>query len=546
MPRSFSFSFRYKCKCAGTIGLLVLSGVARAQLTPGGVLDTLPSSRPLMPATPAQVLIPDQPAPNLHDRRGKRFAVHAFRFVGNTAFTDQRLKRVVERYRDMELNLYQLNAAADAITEFYRDQGYNLARAVVPPQKVEDGVVTLAVVEGRLGKVIFSGNKRYSEQTLRRHTPNLQSGELLTTDKLERSLLLLNDMPGLKARSTLSPGAQFGASDVLVKVEEKPVNLMLTLDNGGRKETGEYRADLNIELNNPFGYGDQLSVRGMLTDQSLIKYQKLGYSLPLNDDGLRLSASYSEVRYDVAGMFAALNMSGSAETADLSLLYPLQRSRGRNQMLNLGLRQTTIAQRVLGVDSPETRLPLLTFGYLSNEIGDDASVTNMQLQFATNFKRNSSGFDNDAQLFRAEFDGNYLLPLNRAWDMYLRGNVVWSHDRLADSEKMSIGGPGSVRSYRPAELRGDSGWQGTAELRRNFSIMGRPVVVSGFYDLGRIIYKAPGYSDGQQEISAVGLGLTAYPLGQSVIKLEVATPLKRLENSDSKNTRVWLTVSTSF
>src|SRR5690606_11377526 len=335
-----------------------------------------------MPATPAQVLIPDQPAPNLHDRRGKRFAVHAFRFVGNTAFTDQRLKRVVERYRDMELNLYQLNAAADAITEFYRDQGYNLARAVVPPQKVEDGVVTLAVVEGRLGKVIFSGNKRYSEQTLRRHTPNLQSGELLTTDKLERSLLLLNDMPGLKARSTLSPGAQFGASDVMVKVEEKPVNLMLTLDNGGRKETGEYRADLNIELNNPFGYGDQLSVRGMLTDQSLIKYQKLGYSLPLNDDGLRLSASYSEVRYDVAGMFAALNMSGSAETADLSLLYPLQRSRGRNQMLNLGLRQTTITQRVLGVDSPETRLPLLTFGYLSNEIGDDASVTNMQLQFA--------------------------------------------------------------------------------------------------------------------------------------------------------------------
>src|SRR5690606_23868403 len=148
-----------------------LSGVARAQLTPGGVLDTLPSSRPLMPTTPAQVLIPDQPAPNLHDRRGKRFAVHAFRFVGNTAFTDQRLKRVVERYRDMELNLYQLNAAADAITEFYRDQGYNLARAVVPPQKVEDGVVTLAVVEGRLGKVIFSGNKRYSEQTLRRHTP---------------------------------------------------------------------------------------------------------------------------------------------------------------------------------------------------------------------------------------------------------------------------------------------------------------------------------------------------------------------------------------
>lgn len=543
MARLPTLSFRYVF--ASAFGLLASGAHVHAQLTPGGVLDTLPSSRLQLPPTPAQVIIPDQPAPNLHDRRGKRFPVHSFRFVGNTAFTDQRLKRVIERYRDLELNLYQLNAAADAITEFYRDRGYHLARAVVPPQKVEDGVVTLTVVEGRLGKVIFSGNKRYSETTLRRHTPNLKSGELLTTDKLERSLLLLNDMPGLKARSTLSPGAQFGATDVLVKVEEKPFNLMLTLDNGGRKETGEYRADLNVELNNPFGYGDQLSVRGMLTDQRLIKYKKLGYSLPLNDDGLRLSASYSEVHYDVAGAFAALNMSGSAETAELSLLHPLERSRGNNRMLNLGLRHTTIKQSVLGVENQPIKLPLLSFGYMSNEIGEDASVTNMQLQFATNFRRNSSGTDQDAQLFRVEFDGNYLLPLNRSWDMYLRGNVVWSHDKLADSEKMSIGGPGSVRAYRPAELRGDSGWQGTAELRRNFSVMGRPASLSGFYDLGRIIYKAPGYSDGQQQISAVGLGLTAYPYGQSVIKLEVATPLERLPNTEH-DTRVWLTLSTRF
>lgn len=532
--------------------LLVLSGFAHAQLppgariTPGAVMDTLPSSRPALPPTPAQVLIPDQPLPNFHDRRGKRFPVHSFRFVGNTAFTDQRLKRVVERYRDMELNLYQLNAAADAITEFYRDRGYTLARAVVPPQKVEDGVVTLAVVEGRLGKVLFSGNKRYAKEVLSRHTPNLKQGELLTTDKLERSLLLLNDMPGLKVRATMSPGADFGASDVLVKVEEKPFNFNLTMDNAGRKETGEYRADMSLALNNPLGYGDQLTVRGMLTDHRLLKYRQLGYSLPLNSDGLRLAANYSEVKYDVAGAFAALNMSGSAETAEVSLLYPLTRSRGRNEMLNLGLRHTTIRQEVLGFESPAVRLPLMVFGYQSSKIGEDASITNTMMQLASNFQRNSSGVAQDAQLLRVELDGNYLLPLNRQWDMYMRGNVVWSHDRLPDSEKMSIGGPGSVRAYRAAELRGDSGWQGTFEMRRNFSMIGRPANVSTFYDFGRTIYKAPGFSDGHEEISAFGFGLTAYPAGQSVLKLEVATPVGGYQASDQKNTRVWLTLSTGF
>src|SRR5690606_39872717 len=68
-----------------------------------------------------------------------------------------------------------------------------------------------------------------------------------------------------------------------------------------------------------------------------------------------------EVHYDVAGAFAALNMSGSAETAELSLLHPLERSRGHNRMLNLGLRHTVIKQSVLGVENQPIKLPLLSF-----------------------------------------------------------------------------------------------------------------------------------------------------------------------------------------
>jgi hemolysin activation/secretion protein len=411
---------------------------------------------------------------------------------------------------------------------------------------VEDGVVTIAVIEGRLGKVLFSGNKRYSEQTLRRHTPNLQSGELLTTDKLERSLLLLNDMPGLKVRSTLSPGAEFGSSDMLVKVEEKPFNLNFVMDNAGRKETGEYRADLSLDINNPLGFGDLLNVRALVTDQGLLKYKKIGYSVPLSDDGLRLAGSYSEVRYDVAGEFVALGMSGSATTSELSLLYPLERSRGSNKLLNLGYRETTTKSEVLGLERPSIKLPLMVFGYQGSKIGEDASVTNMLLQFASNFQENSNGITQDKVRLKAEFDGNYLLPLNRRWDLYLRGNVVWSEDTLPDSERMPIGGPGSVRGYRSAEIRGDSGWQGTMEVRRNFGVYGRPANVSAFYDLGRVIYKFPGFSDGWENLQSVGMGFTIYPIGQSMLKLEVAQPVGLYQASDGKSTRLWLTFGTTF
>lgn len=457
-----------------------------------------------------------------------------------------RLKQVVDRYKDLELNLYQLNAAADAVTEFYRDRGYTLARAVVPPQKVEDGVVTLAVIEGQLGRVLFSGNRSYETATLQRHVPNLKPGNLLTTDKLERSLLLLNDMPGLKVRSTLSPGAEFGASDVLVKVEEKRFNLNLNVDNAGRKETGERRTDINLDINNPLGYGDQFSIRTLLTDQQLLKYRRVGYSFPVNDDGLRVSTSFSEARYDVAGAFAALGLSGLARTTEMTLTSPRVRSRGYSQSLSVGLRYVNLKQETLGVETSSVTMPLMVFGYQSNKVDEDASVTNLSFQASTNFRRNSNGLQQDAQMLRLEGDISYLLPLSRQWDMFLRGNAVWSHDRLADSEKMSIGGPGSVRGYRASEIRGDSGLQGTVEFRRNFSLLGRPGNVSMFCDMGQVIYKMPGFSDGRQDISSLGMGVTAYPMGASILKLEVARTASNFVATDHKNTRLWLSLGTSF
>ena len=314
----------------GSIGIALLTAAtpihADVAPTPGSVRESVPGQRPGLPASPAQVILPEQPGLSQHDRRGKRFQVHAFRFAGNTVFSDQRLKRVVSRYVDLELNLYDLNVAADAVTEFYHDRGYSLARAIIPPQKVADGAVTIGIVEGRVGKVLFSGQKRYPESLLSKFVGPLATGALVTSDKLERGLLLLNDLPGLKARATLSPGNEFGASDVLVKAEESLLGGNLTVDNSGRKETGRWRADASLDINNPLCIGDQLNLRGLVTDQHLMKYGKVGYSLPLNGNGLRLTGAVSEVRYDVAGAFAALGLDGIARSRELGLLYPHRRS----------------------------------------------------------------------------------------------------------------------------------------------------------------------------------------------------------------------------
>jgi hemolysin activation/secretion protein len=531
------------------IALVATCGVARAQTvpTPGSVQESISASRIKLPASPAQILLPDQPGPTVHDRNGPRFQIHSFRLVGNTVFDAQRLKRVVERYLDLELNLYDLNVAADAITEFYHDRGYSLARAVIPAQRVDDGVVTVALVEGRIGQVIFSGNKSYTDGFLAPRSSHLAPGSLVLTDAMERTLLLLNDLPGFKVRGTLAPGVDFGTSDVLVKAEEKRFGFNLTVDNAGRKETGEQRVDMGVEFNNPLGIGDQLTLRGMNSDQKLLRFGKLGYSIPLDSDGMRLAVGYSLVRYDVAGAFAALGLEGSSETVDLTVQYPLTRTRGKNETLTATVRSTLMVQSALGVETSRVRVPMLTLGYLFNSIGQDASVSNVSTQVSTNFQRNSDGRSTRAQRFRLEVDGNYLLPLDKYWDVYLRGAFVYSPDTLPDSEKYSVGGPGSVRAYRSSELRGDSGHQGTIEFRRSLMLGKTPGSLSFFADNGRAIYKAPGFSNGWESIAAIGAGISIFPFAQTVVKIEAATPQGgKYRAADGEKSRLWASVSTSF
>src|SRR5690606_14670082 len=106
------------------------------------------------------------------------------------------LEELVRPFVGGSYNLAGLSKVTDAITDYYRKQGFAVARAVVPAQKIENGVVTLEVIEGRVGKIGARGNERYSEQFLQRWGSPLL-GRVVRVDELEERLLIIDDLPGL-------------------------------------------------------------------------------------------------------------------------------------------------------------------------------------------------------------------------------------------------------------------------------------------------------------------------------------------------------------
>lgn len=515
----------------------------QAGITPGRVLDTVPSGKPALPATPPEVVFP-APQPYVrHDPNAPRFSVNAFAFTGNTVFPEAVLKRRLERFVDLQLNLFDLTRAADAITRFYRDQGFPIARAIVPAQKVEKGVVRIEVIEGRIGKIGVVGNQRYASDTLLAYTESLPGAGIVTLGGLERSLLLLNDLPGLSARATLQPGAEFGATDVLIRAEEKSASGFVSLDNRGREEVGEYRIDTSLDLHNPLGYGDQIGARLIKSEHDLLTFGRLSYSFPLSRNGLRANLTHSQTDYRIGGNFAALGIEGDVTTSEFTLSYPSVRSRRRNIVYGFGVRRTASKQTALGVPTEDNKIELVTASVLGNWVHEDSAATNASLAVSGNGKKNPFGTRQDAQYAKLELDVNHLRAATRTWDLFLRGNAVFSRDALADTEKFSLGGPDSVRGYRASELRGDQGWLGTVELRRQFQALNVPGVGHVFYDLGSA--KAKGFG-GSDTLQSWGLGASVFPHRHLRAKVEYSHAISDRRSQDGKRERVWFTVTAAF
>ncbi|MBI2509903.1 MAG: ShlB/FhaC/HecB family hemolysin secretion/activation protein, partial [Betaproteobacteria bacterium] len=331
---------------------------------------------------------------------------------------------------------------------------------------------------------------------------------------------------------------------------EKIASLLLRPNNHGRREIGRWRIDGGVSFNNPLGLlGDQLSYYAIHSQDNLLRYGRLSYSLPVGRYGTRLELGYSKSDYEIAGDLAALGVEGDARNADISLTHPYLRTRSQNLSFNLGLRQTKLRQRALGVETSSTSINLLNAGLTYSQIGEDAAVTNAGAQLFTNFKGNPLGARQDAQPLKLELEASHLRGIARNWDLYVRGQYVYSPDPLADSEKVAFGGPGSVRGYRPSEVRGDGGVLFTTELRHPINIANTLGILSFFYDVGVARFEGtPGFVDGTLTIQSVGSGVTFYLLPAVTLKLEFAVPVGNttINNTTHNPGRAWLSITGSF
>ncbi len=78
--------------------------------------------------------------------------VSRFEVTGNRVIDKKDIQMVLIDYVERNLTLAQINEAADEVTKFYRQKGYIISYAYIPPQVVSNSTINIDVVEGKLVK----------------------------------------------------------------------------------------------------------------------------------------------------------------------------------------------------------------------------------------------------------------------------------------------------------------------------------------------------------------------------------------------------------
>lgn len=212
------------------------------------------------------------------------------------------------------LSFEQIQQISARITQAYRDAGFLVSLAYVPPQQIGDSQTFLKVMEGRVGRVLVQGSQRYRDDQLNASSLNL-IGRPLRQAELERALLYARDLPGVSVTSVLQPGQNEGETDIVLVATDsaRPYEITAGMSNHGTDSTGKYRAELGVSAFNALGAGDVLAASvGYGLDPADSWQAALSLSVPsARVNGLSAIAGISRSEMEInTGPFATIGIKG--------------------------------------------------------------------------------------------------------------------------------------------------------------------------------------------------------------------------------------------
>lgn len=450
--------------------------------------------------------------------------------------------------------------AANEVTRFLqRDLGYYLGYAYIPEQVFDGKTVRIAVLEGRLDRVVLNWSEGLPvrREVVEAYLQRLHPGDVLTVEAVERTVFLINDLRGIVTRAEVRAGSTPGtATLVFTPRPEARYSGSVDADLNGSTVIGTERVGAEVIVASPLGRGDGLSGSVLSSVSRGLMFALLGYTSPIGADGFKAGASLSAVRYQLDRQEFPLDLHGTGTTVNLFGLYPWVRSRNLNLFVLGAADAKSYVDKVASL-ATRKRVDDVNIG-VSGDFRDSlltGSVNTFELNLAQGrltFPNGApSGSDDAASFRKLSLAASRLQNLvNARLLAYLNLRGQWALSNLDSTEQFRAGGPNGVRAFAPGEGTGDSGAIANLELRwlppaSLFGKWANELVLAAFYDTAFLQYRHdpslvqrdPDYVN-HTRLGGAGVSLVWARANKYSLRMSLAAPTDGHASGDVQNRKL--------
>jgi hemolysin activation/secretion protein len=513
----------------------------------------VPLENPQQPP-PALPLPPPPPPPDDRLSGALQVQVSKIKITGNSVFTDEELAPLIKPYEGRAVNTEELFALRNALTTFYINAGYINSGAIIPDQKVVDGVIEIQIVEGTLTEINVSGDNWLRDSYI---TSRLEIGneEILNINQLqERIKLIQQDQLVERINAELTPGTNPGESILNLKVDESRFyNFGVAFNNYRNPSIGELQGEFYAAVYNLTGFGDELSARYSLSGGLDTVFA--AYSIPITPYDTRLRLYYEQNDAQVIEEpFDILNIQSVNKNFGISLSHPFYHT-PKNQLLGsiaFERRRSDVTFQLPGAprepfptlaEDGKTRISVLRFlqewvHRSSSTVIAMRSTFNWGIDVSPLLAPNNVRINDDQFFFwLGQFQWVQRLGSTDI-QVVLRTDLQLTPDSLLPIEKFTVGGAVTVRGYRENQMIRDNGAVASIEVRVPVFRLPIPwlsqspaegmVQLAGFYDFGWAKNTLEVDSNRANTISSAGIGVRWDPTPKIHGELYWAIPFRNV------------------
>lgn len=474
--------------------------------------------------------------------------------------TQSNLQPAYGSYLKRTVSAEDLAAIAERVTEIYKEAGFSLSRAIVPPQDIEEGHLRIQVIEGYIDDVVVISDQQ--DFGVRDLLLPLLRERPLRQQTLERHLLIASGTPGIRIADTAVDeiGTLTGRFRLSVSLEAWRMFLGAGVDNRGSSAVGPIQGYIAPAFNSLAVPGDLLdfTVSSVPDQPHELRFARAGYGIPIGNNGARVSVnvSYGEVwPGDVRR-----RVENVTETLRFELkgtIVPL-RTRDASVWVSVAGSLEDVREHDDSGTVSDDHVRVLSAA-VDTELRDRYEGSNyLTLSVRQGFNAFGASESGDPWLSRSDASGDFTVvnvlysrfqKINETWSFNFRAAGQFASTPLLASEEFYLGGSQFGRAYDGGTISGDSALAGSIEIRYDQSVDDRRLKgyqLYGFADHGVAWDLSPG-ADERYALTSAGAGLRLFFADDLEGSVELAVPVDRAWYLDeTRDLSVYFSLSKSL